>query len=403
MNRFPSIVLICLSLFLGLNGCGSEDVDLTVPDIALDAVTKGLLSKPVNAGSIAFSGTMDAGAQVTATVNTTATLTSIVTAVDPVTGNGTWSGTISNLTEGINVVTVTANDRRGNLSNLSFVINYDSIKPTVSFDQFFTPTPLDVQTFGGLVEAGAEVSVVSKTTLQSCAPVFNNGIWSCSFSGLVNGDNIEVKATDSAGNTNTATQNISWTTNAPLLTIDAPPPINVNSIKLSGDLASGYSVQVTPPAGVTAEAVDTTTTPGKWSCKLNNLQLGNNVVKVTFQGNVATSGGTIVQYDAVAPLVTSVTPAASATVSATPVTSISAVFSEQLDAPHQDGTSLTLKDSDGNPVTGTLEYALTTRTLTLKLTNSLTQPGTYTATLAMTIKDLAQNSFAGSSWTFTVQ
>lgn len=403
MNRSIPFLLLALLLAGGLAGCGSEDVDLASPAITLSLVEGVAATDAVQrtfnaaAGAITFSGTMEVGAQVTATVNGAALAVVYDAAA------GTWSGELTSPVEGANVVTVTASDRRGNLSNLYFTVNYDSVAPTLSFDRYITPTPNSAQLLGGLVEAGATLVVTSSNSASSCTPVtINNGAWSCPLVGLTANNRITVTATDAAENPTVLTKDLTMVATAPQLTIDDPVPTATGSLVLRGIRAEGHSVQVTPPSGVVAAAVayPSTTT---WECGLSNLLLGNNLLGVALldAGSVThVNAGTVVQYDVVPPLVAAVTPAAGTTVSG-PVTTVTATFSELLDPATASG-GLTLTDGAGNSFAATAAYDATTRTITYTVAPALDAPQTYTATLPTTIEDLAGNALVGSSWSFTV-
>jgi subtilisin family serine protease len=103
----------------------------------------------------------------------------------------------------------------------------------------------------------------------------------------------------------------------------------------------------------------------------------------------------------VAPTVTSVGPASSAT--AVPLSSnISAVFSK--DVQGVSGSSFILKSSAGVAVPATVSYNAATRTATLNPSADLAADRQYTATLlggAAAIRDAAGTPLASSTWTFT--
>ncbi len=78
------------------------------------------------------------------------------------------------------------------------------------------------------------------------------------------------------------------------------------------------------------------------------------------------------------------------------------IFSEKMDPSTINGTNITLKDSIGNSIGGTV--SLSNNTATFNPSNDLNFSTTYTVTVGTGVKDSAGNALgAASSWVFTTQ
>lgn len=397
LSRYLSpALLIVLALLVA--GCGKSEGDLVPPTLSVTLPTTFPLDTSFGPnqypGPYTFGGTVEAGGTVQVAVNTTATIANL-------TVSGTsWSAELVTPAEGNNTVTVTANDQRGNLNIVSFGVLYDSVAPSVGYDQFMTPTPSDNQIIGGSVEAGATV------TVNGNPATVIDGFWSYALSGLTTGtNNLTISALDPAGNGSAPlTPVLVVDPAAPALTIAPVATTVASTVTLSGTApATGYSLTVTPASSsVTAAAV--VMAAGSWTCDLANLAGGNNVVAVTLRDTadqVVATGSTVVRRDIVAPTITTVTPSSASTLTAVPV-QIEAVFSEQLDPATVTTNAFTLTDSSNNPVTATVSYLPAQKMAVLVPTAPLTD-GQYTATLATTLTDTVGNPLsAGYAWSFTI-
>jgi ribosomal protein L35AE/L33A len=107
--------------------------------------------------------------------------------------------------------------------------------------------------------------------------------------------------------------------------------------------------------------------------------------------------------DTTPPTVTTTTPTAGAS-GVDVASSVSATFSEDVNASTVTGSTVTLRDSASMLVPATVTYASTTRTVTLQPTGGLTNGMTYTARIAggaNGVKDLADNPLAADVvWPF---
>ncbi len=106
--------------------------------------------------------------------------------------------------------------------------------------------------------------------------------------------------------------------------------------------------------------------------------------------------------DTTPPTVVSVSPADAST-TATRTTFITAKFSEALDPSTIDSNSVSVTDSSGNNVSGTIVFDAVTLSILFIPANQLQYSGSYTVSLHTTIIDLAKNPMASTySWNFTV-
>ncbi|MFO0698579.1 MAG: Ig-like domain-containing protein [Nitrospira sp.] len=103
--------------------------------------------------------------------------------------------------------------------------------------------------------------------------------------------------------------------------------------------------------------------------------------------------------DTTPPTVIATTPANGATGVATNTT-VTATFSEVMDATTITATTFTVKDAKGNPVTGTVSYVGAQATFTPPTTLAISTA--YTAAITTGVKDLGGNALTGDyPWTFT--
>ena len=120
----------------------------------------------------------------------------------------------------------------------------------------------------------------------------------------------------------------------------------------------------------------------------------------------ATWSFTTATPDTTPPTLTSVTPASGAT-GVSSATSVTATFSEAIDAATINGTTVELRNPSGALVAAAVTYASASRTATLQPTAALANSTTYTATVKggatdPRVKDVAGNALANNvAWSFT--
>jgi hypothetical protein len=149
---------------------------------------------------------------------------------------------------------------------------------------------------------------------------------------------------------------------------------------------------LTPTAALTAQTVYTASV----STAVRDVA-GNALATAQSWSFTAAAAAT----DTTPPTVSSVSPAANATgISVT--TTVTATFSEALDATTVSAASFTLRDAAGALVSAAVAYNATTRVATLTPTAALTTLTVYTATVSTAVRDVAGNALATARvWSFT--
>jgi hypothetical protein len=260
IGRFLFLLLLAL-----LAGCAA-DTDEISPSLTFNG-----MPAITNTSSRNLSGTVEPGATVEVSVNTTATVGALSNV------DGLWSVTIANLAPGGNTVTVTATDATGNSNTLLLVLSYE----IVTLERFVTPTPSPSQTIGGFLAPGAAVPAVTIDPAATVGAVTVTGdFWSCNLSGLTGIHTVTVTHSDVVNPAQSATAVITFDETAPSVTID--PFLNPTSDSqqvFSGTMDTGVTVQVSinGAAGIAAEVTDTT-----WTfTPAVDLREGKNAVSVT--------------------------------------------------------------------------------------------------------------------------
>lgn len=137
---------------------------------------------------------------------------------------------------------------------------------------------------------------------------------------------------------------------------------------------------------------------------LNDLGNGAHNIQVRAvdsSGNADTTpAGRNWNVDAVAPTVTSNTPAGGAT-AVVATTNVTATFSEAVDASTVNGTNFTLTNAAGTAVAATITYDAATTTATLNPDASLAALTTYTATVNGVQDTVGNQMTAAHTWSFT--
>ena len=119
------ISLLCL---LALTACGTEDE--LIPPAFLTTEVNGAADTllPFKDPSVTITGTLD---DFSATLVANSTVTGEVP-VDVNSSDGSWRFTFAPLTEGANIVSFIASDKRGNLNQMILTVNHDPTPPSVS-------------------------------------------------------------------------------------------------------------------------------------------------------------------------------------------------------------------------------------------------------------------------------
>ncbi|KFE68632.1 adventurous gliding motility protein AgmC [Hyalangium minutum] len=274
-------------------------VDATPPAVVVQTPAEGSTTTD---NTPTYSGTVEAGATVTLTVDGVA--------VGPVVVTGTtWTYTPTTpLADGPHTVTATATDAAGNTATDSNAFTVDATPPAVVVQ---TPaegstTTDNTPTYSGTVEAGATVTL----TVDGVAvgPVIVMGtMWTYTpTTPLADGPHtVTATATDAAGNTATDSNAFTVDATAPAVSVTTPAEgslINDSTPVYSGTAEPGSSVSVsvdgTVVGTVTADA------SGNWTVTSSTpLPDGPHTVTATATdaaGNTATDSNTFT-VDTVAP------------------------------------------------------------------------------------------------------
>ncbi len=235
---------------------GSHVTFKTPPEVTIeDTVMRDNIVNNNEKTNVTINGTTEANVRVTVTItdgNNTVTGTATADA------NGNYSVSeldVSNLAEGDLTITTTATDGAGNTGTATKEIEKDTIAPmvtiedTVMGDNIVNNNEKTNVTINGTTEANVRVTVTitdGNNTVTGTATADANGNYSVSeldVSNLAEGDlTITTRATDSAGNTGTATKEIEKEI---LIEVTTGMLINNEFREESQiDLVKGYSVKL---------------------------------------------------------------------------------------------------------------------------------------------------------------
>ncbi len=245
----------------------------------------------LNTPAIAVSGSMDELNPASVKVN----------GHDAVISGGGFSLPDLSLTEGANIISVTATDKAGNTGTTSITINLDTVVPVLGITSHENNVYLNTPTIavnGSLVELNPASVKVNGLDAE-----IGDGTFSVSGLSLMEGANtVTVTATDKAGNTGTTSITINLDTVAPVVAVTSHVDdvyLNTPTISVSG------SLDELNPDSVKVNGHDAEITGGGFSLNSLSLSEGANTVTVTATdkaGNAGTTSITI-NLDTVAPVV----------------------------------------------------------------------------------------------------
>lgn len=290
-----------------ITGTQALKVDTQAPVISVNTIAQDdIINAAEHNASLVLSGKTDAEAGQTVTVklngkNHTATVGS----------DGTWQLTLSAsdvqaLANGDHTLTASVSDKAGNSTTASADFSVDAIVPvvtinTVAGDDVLNTSEQGVaQIISGRVSGAAagDVVTVSLGGQTFTGVVQADGTWSVGVPASVVGSlgegnhTISVSVTDAAGNTGSATHNVTLSGVAPEFTIDAISQDNVlnaqeamQPLTLSGtsNLANGSTVDIT----LNNISYTATVNNGVWSVQVpvtDVLNLANTLYTVTVSG-----------------------------------------------------------------------------------------------------------------------
>ena len=231
-------------------------------------------------------------------------------------GTTNWSIANLSLQNGVNVITVVAEDAAGNRTTATVSVNRDSLAPTIAVVLPTTAATLITnQATVRLTGTAADDTGVTQVTWQSNRGGAGSAAgameWNVPAVALLAGANIlTVTARDGAGNVATATLTVTLDTRAPLIAIQTPTaaasyPTGDNAISLGGVASDETALaEVTWTSGQAGSGVATGT--ATWSSPRIPLKLGLNTLVVTARdmaGNTASATLAVRATDATAPAV----------------------------------------------------------------------------------------------------
>jgi Bacterial Ig-like domain len=393
-----SKLMILAALVMLLSSCGGADLDEVSPALTFDGISSAATTTPTRT----LSGTVEPGASVEITQGTTTTQATV-------TGDR-WTAPVP-LQPGVNLLTVSAADARGNQSLFPLSLTYDA----VSIEAYTTPIATTSLTIAGLIDPdpavsnslALEVTLPDKSVSITSPSAVNitGDTWSATVSGLQEGGNV-LRASVSVPGVAVPVE--------VLLTIKVNLTDSIASVAfdqglssvvlpaqiLKGTADAAAAVKLSP---LPIETLPITAAAGVWSATVENLNIGKNpftasVTDPTSKKTTVTRA--LLRVEQAPPLVENISPAKDATGVAV-TDNIVVVFNEAMVAASVEG-NLTL--SDGASVLAMVTYDETTLTATLDPNADLTPSTTYTVTLdtgATDARTPPNNLTQTLTWSFT--
>lgn len=270
-------------------GKNPEYVDTTPPVFTLNQVPA-----EVTVGSVAISGTVEAGA----TVQVSAGGSSVVGAV--VYAGSTWSVQVAGLSAGSNSITVTAKDVAGNSAAAQVVnVNYLLPAPVLTISPVASVTKNPSVTLTGSVDAGAAVIVTNQATSVTGNAVVSGTTWSYNLLLVEGGNIVNVSAQKAQSATVVTPVAVTLDTVAPVLSVSALQNGSYTSASvqnISGTIADPGSVVVTVNGAPVALAGNAFSVPVSLVNGSNTIS----VVAVDAAGNTTADSRTL-YFDAARP------------------------------------------------------------------------------------------------------
>ncbi len=285
----------------------SVDIDTTPPEVSVadgTVSTGDLVNAADHTAGHEISGTGEAGATLTVEIDGTTHSTTVL-------DNGTWSvifasGEIAS-GEYDTAVTITSTDARGNVTTVTDTLEVDTIAPgatlatTEGDDVINAAEAADGVTLSGTGEAGSTLSILFQGTTQ-VVTVAGDGSWSSSFDAslITSGtydSQIEITATDTAGNSSTETFTVHVDTEG---TATITTPIAGDNVLNAAEAAGGLTLTGTAEAGatvdVTVQGVTRTVTAdaqGGWSASYSSAEIAQGTYDTTVTVSATDGAGNI--------------------------------------------------------------------------------------------------------------
>jgi uncharacterized protein YfaP (DUF2135 family) len=345
--------------------------------------------------------TADADVTVIGTVSDESAVSAVTLSVNggaaqpiTLTSDGNYSQTVS-LNEGENTVTVTATDEFGNSAGQTATVLVDTSVPSLSLSAPSTSDSTTVTVTGSASDpngiSAAELVVNGNSQTLS---LDSNGDFSVTVS-LNEGDNTMVlQATDSLGNTASASTTTLVDTTAPAVSLSAPASSDSTSVEVSGSVTDANGLQTTELVVNGNAQTISLASDGSFTETLTLVEGENTIVLRavdSFGNDAQTSSTTTVDLDTDAPSVTLSAPSTSndATVTVTgTVTDESAVSTAELIV---NGNSQTLSLASDGSYSVSVTLAEGENTIEVSATDEFGNTGTAstTTTVDSTIPSLS--------------
>jgi len=253
------------------------------------SVTIDPVDSPTNINSQTITGTMKNGSDVVVTCPTASV--GNLTCPNPT----TWSVEITDMSEGMNMVTATATDKAGNTNSTNVTIILD-INISITIDPVTSPTNINSQTITGTMNSGSDVVLTCPTASVGNLTYPNPTTWSVEITNMSEGENIiAATATDQAGNKESTDAIIILDTTVEVSIDPVTSPTNINNQTITGTVESGANVVVTCPTA--SVGILTNQNVSVWSVEITDMSEGENMITSTTTdraGNTDSDNKTII-------------------------------------------------------------------------------------------------------------
>lgn len=249
----------------GIDG-GSNPANLTPP-----VLTVGQAQITVDVPSVTISGTVDAGAKITSSVNTSA-----LTSAASFPSASSWMLAVSNLVAGVNTVSVTATNQFGVSTTKTVVVSYVPVTVQLTIDSYATLTGQAVVALTGTTEAGSVVTVYNDATKITNQASVIDGTWIYPASLVEGANNLTVTSTKAAKASAKIDLTIALDTKAPQLVASL---LSDGSTSSSQVLSVSGTVSDAHPASLTVNGAPVAVAAGQFNTAIT-LNLGKNSVAI---------------------------------------------------------------------------------------------------------------------------